>query len=584
MDSRIADPIRDSPAARLRNAQKGQRGCLAAIVDYLLGCCGMQMHQKNRPITNQLERTLEQVLPKEGEELHIVNLLLLPDPTRDFDKYYDLQGVVGEGGFAQVFRAHHKATGEERAIKRIPAIRDVNVALELEALIRLDHPNIAKFYGHFEDRNFVYVVTEIADGGDFGLLKNGINDESEVRTLLLDMVKAVAYCHDNGVVHRDLKFDNCLIQKRQGHRSIAKIIDFGLAAIRRHSDRDFFWLSDTLGTRYFVAPEVAADPPRYDATCDCWSMGVMLFIIYTWAHPIAERASSLTTGALLRRIVKDRVRAELLTEARVDAAGKDLILKLLCKNPTERIRAQAAAGHPFFLQDNATLSPGASLTPALDEGMLSRAKQFACASRFEKALLTLVAHQTTAAEVDSLRKAFNELDTDRSGSLTKAELQAGIASFNIQLTNQELDSLFTALDADGNGKVQYTEWLAATIQPQTLKSKKMLKEAFSFFDVMQKGFIEREGLEYLLGSIEDADGVLDRGDRDGDGNISYEEFEKLMKNVAARMKFEADRNSHAKAQRGCRDPVEARLGPYTSFDVAGASFPLEQAPRSISTF
>merc|ERR1719369_969219 len=99
-------------------------------------------------------------------------------------------------------------------------------------MLRLDHPNILKFYEFFEDSRSIYMVTELCSGGDFSQLNHGIDSPVDIRNVLKDMFMALSYCHAHNVVHRDLKFENCLISNHDGQRLVGKIIDFGMAAVR----------------------------------------------------------------------------------------------------------------------------------------------------------------------------------------------------------------------------------------------------------------------------------------------------------------------------------------------------------------
>merc|ERR1712159_251659 len=110
---------------------------------------------------------------------------------------------------------------------------------------------------------------------------------------------AVSYCHNQGVAHRDLKFQNCLIQKYDCQkRRMCKIIDFGLSAIMRVGDQRGKWCREQLGTSCFIAPEVLEKPhPNYGRKYDCWAMGVIIYIVLTEEHPVAAMATEMSTNA-----------------------------------------------------------------------------------------------------------------------------------------------------------------------------------------------------------------------------------------------------------------------------------------------
>jgi len=167
--------------------------------------------------------------------------------------------------------------------------------------------------------------------------------------------------------------------------------------------------------------------------------------------------------------------------------------------------------------------------------MLRRLASFRHYSKFERAVLTLVAHRSEEQHVSELRDAFHTLDTSQSGSLCKDEIREGIFRCGQEVDEMELDQIFTALDADGTGKVHYTEWLAATMQPSALATDKAIKQVYHYLDIDQTGHIAPHELYRVLGCNDTVKSVLEIADSDGDSVINAEEFRVLMRNLAARL-------------------------------------------------
>jgi len=483
-------------------------------------------------------------------------MLLRSSSDRPIDACYEFFGRLGHGGFGSVFRARSLQTGEERAVKEIPlsGIQDDMdfVHAELEALIRLNHPNVVKLYEFFEGAQVLYLVTEICTEGDFSALNNGINDPLEITLLFRDLMLAVAYCHDHGIAHRDLKFSNCLLQKAPGLRRVTKVIDFGLAAIRRPEDEADGWLSELLGSELFVAPEVIEGDRHYGVKCDCWSVGVMLYVVLTQEHPFAADEAASEPRKLFRAIVKGRMRKRPLDVSVVDGAARDLILKLLVKDPEARLDARSVLDHDWLRPalDRATWrsSSQADMNELslwtfsalrkqhpLTKQMLSRMLAFPNYTRFERALLTLVAHYAKSKDVEDLRSAFEELNTSKSGSLSKEEIQEGIKTCGFQLRDEEVDDIFKSLDAERTGKIHYTKWLSATVRPSLLSSAKMMDQVYTFFDPAQNGKASKDELCQLLG----CDATVDECPNET-------EFKALMNQVAKNLESQC-RNAYVGA-------------------------------------
>jgi len=483
-----------------------------------------------------------------GKTKDIAALILSAEPSRPVSKSYKVLKQLGNGAFGSVFLAESKYTGEKRAIKQIPKSHVAEdlmyVNTELEAMIQLTHPNIVRFFEFFEDNKVIYLVTEVCSAGDFWELNHGIDDPTEIRLLFRDLMMAVAYCHDLGVAHRDLKFENCLIHQEPHQRRVGKVIDFGLSAIRRAGDQQSRWLNDQLGTRFFVAPEVIDVNRNYGVMCDLWSIGVMLYIVLTDEHPCSDKANTLDTDQLFRKIMFGTIRKKPLRNVGDDAA--DLLLKLLVKDQEKRLPACEALNHPWLVGQG--LPPKSkswatesmvSKTPStpMDKERLERLLSFRRCTGFEKAILTLVAHQSATQDVEHLREAFMELDKAGNGTVSKDELREAIRRDcgGHKMAEADLDDLFRSIDSDCTGKIQYTEWLAATLEPSLLASEQAIKQVYDFFDIEQNGVVSAAELKEVLGDDEAASVVMEVGDTDGDGVLSEAEFKKVVQEIARKL-------------------------------------------------
>eukprot|EP00928_Gymnodinium_smaydae_P012938 TRINITY_DN14722_c0_g3_i1.p1 TRINITY_DN14722_c0_g3~~TRINITY_DN14722_c0_g3_i1.p1 ORF type:complete len:562 (+),score=135.29 TRINITY_DN14722_c0_g3_i1:44-1729(+) len=536
---------KNDPASSFKSFKKSSCGCL----DGVLG------RRKDKSVSNAVRLRLSSGVPKtpksDGSELDFRHLLLAPDPSREIAKSYKNFQQVGVGGFGSVWKAQSLNTNEWFAVKQVPKTKVAEdmefVSAELEAMIKLDHPNVVKFNEYFEDSRLLYIVTELCVGGDFSDLNHGIDEPKEIKQLFKDAVRAVSYCHDLGVAHRDLKFENCLINKVPGQRRVGKVIDFGLSAIQRPGDKGQ-WLNEQLGTRYFVAPEVVDSRIDYGVKCDCWSLGVMLYIILTDEHPIASDANRLDTIQLFRRILAKPVREDPLEDAEVETTARDLIMKLLRKDPEARLSAKEALNHPWMLEKGKKGHSWASATmrkssntseksgdSPLKGSVLERMSGFGNYSRFEKALLTIVAHQSHCHEVEDLREAFSELDINNTGSLTLDEIRAGLVKSGKLVKEDDLTQLFESLDLDGTGKISYTEWLAATMKPAMLQTDRAMRQVFDFLDIDRTGKVNRCDLVQVLGNDAEALRAIKEADLTGDGCLSFDEFQVMMKKLSTRM-------------------------------------------------
>jgi len=361
---------------------------------------------------------------------------------------------------------------------------------------------------------------------------------------------AVSYCHDLGVAHRDLKFENCLVSKVPEQRPVGKVIDFGLSAIRRPEDGDAR-LNEQVGTRYFVAPEVVDLGINYGVQVDMWSFGVMIYVLLTDEHPCAADAMHMDTIPLFAAIRRGHMREEPLEEHEVEASARKLLDGLLQKEQTRRLNARQAldaewltppclhggGSTPSSTKHSWSSKSCKHSTPETPEGgmndkVANRIQGFSELSKFERAVLTLAAHTAVAREVDDLRSTFMDLDTQKNGSLSKDEIREGLRRSGCLVSEDDLDKIFEALDANGAGKVMYTEWLAATLQPSLLSSDRAIKQIYAFFDLARDGRVTRQELLQVLGDEQQVDEIIARADTSKTGSLDEKEFRVLLVDIA----------------------------------------------------
>lgn len=170
--------------------------------------------------------------------------------------------------------------------------RDLHkVKNELFLLMKLDQPNICKYFEAYESPSHYYLVMEYCEGSELFnamITKFKYFQESQARDIMRKILIAVNHCHTNHVIHRDLKPENIIIktQTEKDGKSVViqdlKIIDFGLGKIHEQK-KGTLPLASLVGTSYYVAPEVIAR--SYGKECDCWSLGVIMYVILSGHLP-----------------------------------------------------------------------------------------------------------------------------------------------------------------------------------------------------------------------------------------------------------------------------------------------------------
>ena len=198
-------------------------------------------------------------------------LLRTHKPRRVLDGRYEIDGVLGYGGFATVYRGRHLRMGRMVAIKVLDYQgEDGNVArmvaekflLEAKAIARVSHPNVVRIFDFgLTGSRRPYIVMELLEGHDLGDLLDagGPMAVSRVQKLFLPTLRALAQVHRAGIVHRDLKPANLFVTQPGTRRERMTILDFGVASIRAEHERRITSHGHLLGTPSYLAPEYIRD-------------------------------------------------------------------------------------------------------------------------------------------------------------------------------------------------------------------------------------------------------------------------------------------------------------------------------------
>ncbi|MBL9139041.1 MAG: serine/threonine protein kinase, partial [Verrucomicrobiales bacterium] len=194
--------------------------------------------------------------------------------------------ILGQGGMGMVYKARQRALDRWVALKVLPqdAARDPAFAerfqREARALARLSHPNIVGVYEFGETAGYFYLVMEYVDGADLRrvLQQRKLSAEEALR-IVPAICDALQYAHANGVVHRDIKPGNILLD-REGR---VKIADFGIAKLvgGESLDPTLTQLRQRMGTPHYMAPEQVENPQAVDHRADIFSLGVVFYEMLT---------------------------------------------------------------------------------------------------------------------------------------------------------------------------------------------------------------------------------------------------------------------------------------------------------------
>ncbi|XP_064789889.1 ribosomal protein S6 kinase alpha-2 isoform X1 [Oncorhynchus masou masou] len=263
-----------------------------------------------------------------------------------FTDGYEMKEDVGLGAYSVCKRCIHKITSVEYAVKIINRAKK-DPSEEIEILLRYgQHPNIITLKDVYDDGKCVYLVMELMRGGELldRILHQKSFSERETSAVLCTITKTVEYLHSQGVVHRDLKPSNILYVDETGDPESIRICDFGFAKQLRAENG---LLMTPCYTANFVAPEVLKKQ-GYDAACDIWSLGILLYTMLAGFTPFANGPND-TPEEILARIGSGKYALIGGNWDTVSDAAKDIVTKMLHVDPHQRLTAPQVLRHQWIV-------------------------------------------------------------------------------------------------------------------------------------------------------------------------------------------------------------------------------------------
>ncbi|KAG5602668.1 hypothetical protein H5410_034038 [Solanum commersonii] len=465
-------------------------------------------------------------VPKSQKISRPINVVT--DPSGD-DIYqrYEFGKELGRGEFGITYQCVDKISGENVACKTIAKSKlrteiDVeDVRREVVIMRHLPkHPNIVSYKEVYEDKEAVYLVMELCEGGELfdRIVARGHYTERAAALVTKTILEVVQVCHKHGVIHRDLKPENFLYANVNENAQL-KAIDFGLSIFFEPGQR----FGEIVGSPYYMAPEVLRR--NYGPEVDVWSAGVILYILLCGVPPFWAE----TEEGIAHAIVKGTIDFNRDPWPRVSDEAKDLVKGMLDANPYNRFTVEEVLDH-HWIQNADKVS-----NVCLGEGVRAKIKQFTLMNKFKKKVLRIVANNLPQDQVHGIKQMFYKMDTDKNGNLSFQELKDGLHMMGQTVAEPEVHLLMDAADVDGNGMLNCEEFVTMAVHLQRLSNDDHLRHAFLQFDKNKSGFIEFEDLKISL--FDDSlapqndqviNDIIFDADLDKDGRISYQDFKVMM--------------------------------------------------------
>ncbi|GAA0156134.1 non-receptor serine/threonine protein kinase [Lithospermum erythrorhizon] len=438
-------------------------------------------------------------------------------------EHFNLGMKLGDGQYGTTYYCVEKATGKEYACKSISKKKLVTqeeielVRREIEIIHHLsENPNVISIKDSYEDSESVHIIMELCTGGELfdRIVRFRHYTEKKAAELARNIVGVVQTSHSLGVVHRDLKPENFLFVN-EDEDSPLKIIDFGLSVLN-HGEL----LTDMVGNPYYVAPDVLLR--SYGPEADVWSAGVIIYMILSGSPPFYGE----TQEEIFKEILHGNVDFSSDPWPKISDSAKDLVRKMLVRDPKKRITAHEILCHPWVRIN------GVAPDNPIDTAVSSRLKQFSDMEKLKRMTLRVITENLYEEEIDGLKDMFKMIGTDDSNQITLEELKDGMKRFGANLDVLEMKSLMQSVGFDSNGSVDYQEFIAATLHLHKIEKDDLLKAAFSYLDKDDSGFISRDELqkacEQFGVDVTGMEQIIQEADQNNDGHIDYQEFVAVM--------------------------------------------------------
>lgn len=345
------------------------------------------------------------------------------------------------------------------------------------------------------------------------------------------LLSAVAYCHEKGVIHRDLKPENILIENsKEKDKDFfhIKIIDFGTCEILKKSK-----LTEQIGTSFYIAPEVLRN--GYNEKCDLWSCGVILYILLCGSPPFYGKNEK----EIFTKILSGNFSFRHKIWNKISEEAKDLVKKLLEINPGKRLSAKDALNEKWFKVNE---NPTGIIKNNNFSIFIKNITEFCAEQKLQQATLAFLVHNfAPKEELDELKEIFFAFDKNGDGKISKEEFVTGLSNSNnlntILQNSGDIEGIIKNIDTDNNGYIGFEEFCIALINKEKILTENNLRMAFNVFDRDKSGGINQNELKYILGEYNSSakeylwKKMIEQIDLNRDGQISYEEFKKMMMDV-----------------------------------------------------
>ncbi len=449
--------------------------------------------------------------------------------AEDYD-YDEIEDELGDGEFGTVYKCRsrkNKYLGKKNkyyAVKKIKKSKLHHISSkdqselitrlreEIQLLKRIRRQKRKKLTGYrylvhfkevYEDRNYLYIVTNLCKGGNLWdrIENSGGLTERHCQKIMRESLEGLLFLSNYNIAHLDLKPENIMFSTRKADWEI-QIIDFGMSRIipRLKKQRAL------AGTPHFLAPEVIQG--HYDVKADVWSMGVILFLLLFGYPPFFDdEPDELGLGTLkndneaiysricegFRPIVMVGHGNWFPKEKPVSPEVQDLIKQMLQIDLGARITVKEALDHPWFKTQ--------ASDKKLDFTVQDAFSRFSTQCKFRVLISKLFAYKVSDSDQKRLKDVFLSFDKNNDGKISMKEFKKGMMEYKLGYTPEQLEAMFSSLSLNEK-EIDFNAFLTAFSYQRLVASDERLYEAFRELDKDDDGHVTKAELIAKLEELE----------------------------------------------------------------------------------
>ena len=396
--------------------------------------------------------------------------------ANNFFDEYDLKEKLGEGSFGTVYKVIQRKTNYLRAVKAIKKkyVDKEEFMNEIELLKTVDHPNIIKLFDCYYDKTFYYLIEEYCSGGDLFdyIQKEHFFTEKKAAIIFKQILSAVNHLH-----------------------------------------------------KYYMAPEVFMN--NYKEKSDIWSCGIILYTMLCGHPPFMGSDEK----SIKSKILHSKLSFPTKDFRNVSPEAIDFIKSLLSYDPIQRPSAEEALNNVWLNDDKNNSNIG------LNKEIITNLSKFRTTLGLQKLTISFLANQVSVnEEIKKLKEEFDKFDINKDGEISKEELIKYLEKlYPYQEAVNKAEEIFAEIDFNNDGCINFSEFLTANFKKEKLLSEKALQKTFNLLDLDGNGFITldelKESMPIEITSKIEWRQLIEEVDKDGDNQISFNEFKDMMQKL-----------------------------------------------------